>query len=94
MSAQPSPRSPSAASFFEHCALADYDPARPEARRERARGRAFSAHGIDASSKDAVRALIRETKADAVLNSVDQLFNVPIVDGACFKPARPTSPWR
>ena len=39
---------------------------------------------IDASSKEAVVALIRETRADAVLNSVDPLFNVPIFD-ACFE---------
>ena len=39
---------------------------------------------IDASSKDALVALIRETRADAVLNSVDPLFNVPIFD-ACFE---------
>ena len=39
---------------------------------------------IDASSKDAVVALIRETAADAVLNSVDPFFNVPIFD-ACHE---------
>ena len=44
----------------------------------------FSAHGVDASSKEAVVALIRETNADAVLNAVDPLFNVPIFD-ACFE---------
>jgi saccharopine dehydrogenase-like NADP-dependent oxidoreductase len=70
--------------FFDHCALADYDPARPaEVMAGLGDGR-FSAHRIDASSKDAVAALIRETKADAVLNSVDPRFNVPIFD-ACFE---------
>jgi len=71
-------------SFFEHCALADYDPARPEHVVGALDDGRFSAHRIDASSKDAVVALIRETRADAVLNSVDPLFNVPIFD-ACFE---------
>jgi saccharopine dehydrogenase (NAD+, L-lysine forming) len=71
-------------SFFEHCALADYDPARPESVVARLDDGRFSAHAIDASSKDSVVALIRETRADAVLNSVDPLFNVPIFD-ACFE---------
>ena len=71
-------------SFFDHCALADYDPARPAEVVEGLDDGRFSAHGIDASSKDSVVALIRETSADAVLNSVDPLFNVPIFD-ACFE---------
>jgi len=70
--------------YFEHCALADYDAARA---RELVAGlddERFSGHGIDASSKNAVAALIRETRADAVLNAVDPLFNVSIFD-ACFE---------
>ncbi|MGH3135446.1 MAG: saccharopine dehydrogenase family protein [Gaiellaceae bacterium] len=70
-------------SFFDHCALADYDAVRA---RELATGlddERFSGHAIDASSKDALISLIRETHADAVLNAVDPLFNVPIFD-ACF----------
>ncbi|MFN0156247.1 MAG: saccharopine dehydrogenase family protein [Gaiella sp.] len=68
--------------FFEHCALADYNPARPqEVVTELDDGR-FSAHQIDASSKDAIVSLIRETNTDAILNSVDPLFNVPIFDAA------------
>ncbi|HUG64873.1 MAG TPA: saccharopine dehydrogenase C-terminal domain-containing protein [Gaiellaceae bacterium] len=70
-------------SFFEHCALSDYDPARPEHVVGELDDGRFSAHRIDASNKDAIAALIRETRADAVLNSVDPLFNVPIFD-ACF----------
>ncbi|HEU4973338.1 MAG TPA: saccharopine dehydrogenase C-terminal domain-containing protein [Gaiellaceae bacterium] len=70
-------------SFFEHCALADYDAARPaEVVATLSDGR-FSAHAIDASSPDSIVELIRKTRADAVLNSVDPLFNVPIFD-ACF----------
>jgi saccharopine dehydrogenase-like NADP-dependent oxidoreductase len=71
-------------SFFEHCALADYDPARPAEIVVGLDDERFSAHHIDASSKDAVAALIGETKAHAVLNSVDPLFNVPIFD-ACYE---------
>ena len=71
-------------SFFDRCALADYDSARPAGVTEGLDDGRFSAHGIDASSKDSVLALIRETNADVVLNSVDPLFNVPIFD-ACFE---------
>jgi saccharopine dehydrogenase (NAD+, L-lysine forming) len=71
-------------SFFEHCALADYDPARPEGVVAGLDDGRFSAHRIDASSREDVVRLIRETSADAVLNAVDPLFNVPIFD-ACFE---------
>ncbi|HEU5491382.1 MAG TPA: saccharopine dehydrogenase C-terminal domain-containing protein [Gaiellaceae bacterium] len=71
-------------SFFDHCALADYDPARPQQVVDALDDGRFSVHAIDASSQGAVVALIRETKADAVLNSVDPLFNVPIFE-ACFE---------
>ena len=51
-------------SFFDHCALADYDPARPQAVVAAARTTAASrAHRVDASSQDAVVELIRETRA-------------------------------
>ena len=85
MSALPSRRSRERRSFFEHCALADYDAdATRSARRPSSTTAASRAHAIDASSKEALVALIRETRADAVLNSVDPLFNVPIFD-ACFE---------
>jgi len=70
--------------FFEHCALADYDPARPETIVAGLDDGRFSAHGIDARSDEDIVRLIRETSADAVLNAVDPLFNVPIFD-ACFE---------
>jgi saccharopine dehydrogenase-like NADP-dependent oxidoreductase len=69
--------------FFEHCALADYDPARPGALVDALDDDRFSAHAIDASSRESIVALVRDTRADAVLNSVDPLFNVPIFE-ACF----------
>jgi saccharopine dehydrogenase (NAD+, L-lysine forming) len=71
-------------SFFEQCALADYDPGRPEALVAGLDDGRFSAHRIDASSRADVVRLIGETGADAVLNAVDPLFNVPIFD-ACFE---------
>ena len=68
--------------FFEHCALADYDRSRPEALVTKLDDGRFSAHTVDASSVAGVLDLIRETKADAVLNAVDPLFNVPIFDAS------------
>jgi saccharopine dehydrogenase-like NADP-dependent oxidoreductase len=71
-------------SFFEHCALSDYDPARPEEVVAALDDGRFSAHGVDASSREAVISLIGETRPDAVLNAVDPVFNVPVFD-ACFE---------
>jgi saccharopine dehydrogenase-like NADP-dependent oxidoreductase len=70
--------------FFDHCALADYDPARPRRIVGAIDDARFSAHRVDASSVEGVLELIRETRADAVLNAVDPLFNVPIFD-ACLE---------
>ena len=70
-------------SFFDHCALADYDPARPAAVAAALDDGRFSAHPIDASRREAVLGLIRETKADAVLNAVDPVFNPQLFD-ACL----------
>jgi len=70
--------------FFEHCALADYDPARPEAVAADLDDGRFSAHRIDASSTADVVRLIRETRADAVLNAVDPVFNRRIFE-ACLE---------
>src|SRR6476659_5532607 len=70
-------------SFFEHCALADYDAARPASLVASLDDGRFSAHRIDASSRDAVSGLIRETRPDAVLNAVDPIFNFSVFD-ACF----------
>jgi saccharopine dehydrogenase-like NADP-dependent oxidoreductase len=71
-------------SFFEHCALADYDTARSQAVAAALDDDRFSAHRIDASSREDVLALIRETGADAVLNAVDPVFDMPIFE-ACFE---------
>ncbi len=71
-------------SFFEHCALADYDSARPPAIVSELDDERFSAHRIDASSKEDVVRLIREVCADAVLNAVDPVFDMPIFE-ACLE---------
>jgi saccharopine dehydrogenase-like NADP-dependent oxidoreductase len=71
-------------SFLEHCALADYDPARPEALAGAVDDGRFSAHRLDASNGEDVVRLIRETRADAVLNAVDPVFDMPIFD-ACLE---------
>jgi saccharopine dehydrogenase (NAD+, L-lysine forming) len=71
-------------SFFEHCALADYDPARPASVLKGLDDGRFSAQSVDASSAASVVGLIREARPDAVLNSVDPVFNVPIFE-ACFE---------
>ena len=70
-------------SFFEHCALADYDRARSEAVVSSLDDERFSAHAVDASGQRALTELIRETNATHVLNAVDPIFNVPIFE-ACF----------
>ncbi len=44
----------------------------------------FSAHRVDASSAEDVGRLIRATRADAVLNAVDPVFNMPIFS-ACLE---------
>ncbi len=71
-------------SFFEHCALADYDCTRPQRLVAELDDPRFGAHAIDASSSEAVVALIRATRSTHVLNAVDPVFNVPVFD-ACFE---------
>jgi saccharopine dehydrogenase (NAD+, L-lysine forming) len=70
--------------FFEHCALADHDPARPRDVVAAVDDGRFTAHQVDASSRDDVARLVRETGADVVLNAVDPVFNMPIFD-ACLE---------
>ena len=68
---------------FEQITLADLDLARPAAIVEKlGEPDRFTAAAADASNVDAIEALIREARADAVLNSVDPRFNKPIFDAA------------
>jgi saccharopine dehydrogenase-like NADP-dependent oxidoreductase len=71
-------------SFFDACALADYDAGRSSAVVAGVDDGRFSAHRVDASSRDDVARLVRETGADAVLNAVDPVFNMPIFE-ACLE---------
>jgi saccharopine dehydrogenase-like NADP-dependent oxidoreductase len=71
-------------SFFESCALADYDAERSAAVVAGLDDGRFSAHRVDASSRDDVARLVRETHADAVLNAVDPVFDLPIFE-ACLE---------
>ncbi len=71
-------------SFFERCALADYDPGRSEAVVSSLGDARFSAHHVDASAQGSVADLIGATAATHVLNAVDPVFNAPIFD-ACFE---------
>ena len=70
-------------SFFDHCALADYDATRPAGVVAAFDDGRLSAHAVDASGRDGVLSLIRETRPDAVLNAVDPRFDVPLFE-ACF----------
>jgi len=70
--------------FFDHCALADYDLARAETVVAATDDGRFAAHVVDASSREGVAELARQTRADAVLNAVDPRFNEPIFD-ACLE---------
>ncbi len=71
--------------FFERITLADLDPARPQAvvdslgEHDR-----FNAARVDAASEDSIVELIRDVKADAVLNATDPRFNPQIFD-ACLR---------
>ncbi|RLP84790.1 ATP-binding protein [Mycetocola lacteus] len=69
-------------SFFDKLTIADYDPARPQGLVTEIGDPRYTAAQVDASSADAVEALIRETGATHVLNAVDPRFVMPIFDGA------------
>ena len=69
--------------FFEHLIVADYDEARAGAVAARAADPRVSAARVDASSREAIAALIRESRATHVLNAVDPRFVMPIFD-ACL----------
>jgi saccharopine dehydrogenase (NAD+, L-lysine-forming) len=66
-------------SFFEQMTIADVAPERAQRAIERLREPdRFSAAQVDASDEAALVALIREVRADAVLNACDPRFNEPI----------------
>jgi saccharopine dehydrogenase-like NADP-dependent oxidoreductase len=68
--------------FFERITFADLDPARPAAVVEREGDDRFAAAQVDAGDREALVGLLRETKADVVLNAADPRFNPPILEAA------------
>ena len=68
--------------FFERMTFADLDPARPQALVDREGDARFVAAQVDASDKDSLVGLLRESEADAILNAADPVFNPPILDAA------------
>src|SRR5262245_20815675 len=70
-------------SFFERIVFADVDPARPRALVDRlGEPDRFGAAAVDASDAGAVAALLREMRADALLNACDPRFNPPLFEAA------------
>ncbi len=71
-------------SFWSHMTLADVSPQRAQAVVDRlGEPDRFSAAQVDAGDEGALVQLIRESRADAVLNATDPRFNEPIF-GACL----------
>ena len=68
--------------FFEHIVVADYDEAKAQQAADAVNDPRFSAIRIDASSADAVAALVRDKGITHVVNAVDPRFVMPIFDGA------------
>ena len=70
--------------FFERIVVADVDPARAEAVVTRLDDGRFSAARVDASDTASIVALVREHRADAILNATDPRFN-PQIFAAAFE---------
>jgi saccharopine dehydrogenase (NAD+, L-lysine forming) len=68
--------------FFERMTFADLDPARPAALVDRLQDDRFGAAQVDASNASAVASLLRETRADALLNATDPRFNPQLFSAA------------
>ena len=68
--------------FFSAVIMADYDHNRAKAAAQSAGDPRFSSAQIDAGDSAAVAELLRDSKADAVLNACDPRFVMPIFDAA------------
>ncbi|MFD6277998.1 saccharopine dehydrogenase family protein [Streptomyces sp. NPDC060209] len=70
--------------FFEHMAVADYDRGRAESAVAALgeSGARFSAVGLDASDRAAVRAALEEHRCDVLLNATDPRFVMPLFEAA------------
>ena len=60
--------------FFEHITFADLEPARAEAAIDRLDDGRFAAARVDASDESSILAMLREARADVVLNATDPRF--------------------
>lgn len=69
--------------FFDLLVVADYDPARPQALVDSLGDDRLLAAQVDASSAEAVAAVITDHQITHVLNAVDPRFVMPIFNG-CF----------
>jgi saccharopine dehydrogenase-like NADP-dependent oxidoreductase len=70
--------------FFEQATLADLNAARAQAVVARLGDERFAAAAVDASDARSIATLIRDTRADAVLNAADPRFN-PQIFAAAFE---------
>ena len=68
--------------FFDAITFADLDPSRPAALVERERDARFAATHVDASSRGSVTALLREARADVLLNATDPRFDPHLLAAA------------
>lgn len=68
--------------FFEQIVVCDYDEARAQATADAVNDARFTATQIDATSADAVAALVRRHAITHVMNAVDPRFVMPIFNGA------------
>lgn len=68
--------------FVEHLVLADYDRSRADAAMARVGSPRCSAAAVDAGDIDAVTGLLRDTRADVLLNACDPRFVMPLFRAA------------
>ena len=68
--------------FFERIVVADYDEVRAQQAVDAVSDSRFTATRVDASSEDAIAALIRRHGITHVVNAVDPRFNMPIFNGS------------
>ena len=69
--------------FVEHLVIGDVDPGRAEEAVRAAGGKnGYEAVALDASDKEAMVALARERRVDAIVNACDPRFNPPIFEAA------------
>ena len=68
--------------FFEQIVVSDYDEARAQQAVDAVSDSRFTATRVDASSEDAIAALIRRHGITHVVNAVDPRFDMPIFNGS------------